>query len=52
MRQSKAKKIRKEIYGDDFSPRTREYKRIGKHLTTIINLGLRRQYLLTKKANA
>ena len=45
MRGSRAKKIRKEVYGD-FSPTRKLYANIR---GTIINVGKRREYLDAKK---
>ena len=49
MNQSKAKTIKRSIYGDDMSPRFRKYKRNNK-TGQIVADPLRRAYKLAKKA--
>jgi len=45
MNGKKAKKIRRDIYGD-FSHKARSYKKLG---VTVINTGKRAEYLKAKK---
>lgn len=48
MRGKKAKKLRKTVYGSDFSPRERRYVKEIK-TKTIRNIGKRKQYQELKK---
>jgi len=49
MSQSRVKRIRKEVYGEDYSPRFRQYERTGKEGSTIIADPKRQIYQLMKK---
>jgi hypothetical protein len=48
MNESKAKAIRKAIYGDDFSPRFRKYTRLKDSFTLVADQK-RREYQSMKK---
>ena len=48
MNGKKAKALRRVIYGEEFSPRLREYERTP--AGTIRNVGLRREYQRVKRA--